>query len=314
MFARLDRSPALKSVARRQRGVLRRRQLLAAGIGAHEVMANIEAERWTALGEEVVLLQNAPPTHEQLMWIAVLDAGTCALGSHTSLELVGFRPFAQESEQVHLVVPRGDKVTRFAGVVVHESRRLKPEEILFASGLPRTPTARSVLDAAAWQPFPRFAVTMVAAAVQQRVTSAAQLECALAAVGRIRHKQVLRETIRDVASGAQSLGEVELAKLCRHRGLVEPNRQRPRRDASGGWRFLDAEWDLESGEHVVLEVDGGYHMDAGQWEADIVRERSIVVGGKRVIRTTNYEVRHDPEPLVADLLALGVPPSQAVST
>ncbi len=148
---------------------------------------------------------------------------------------------------------------------------------------------------------------MVAAAVQQRIASPVDLERALAGVGRVRHKQVLREAIRDIASGAQALGELELTKMCRRFGLVEPHRQRRRRDASGNSRFLDAEWDLTSGEHVVLEVDGSYHMDASQWEADMVRERSVVVGGKRAIRTSNYEVRHDPQPLVRDLRALGVP-------
>ena len=247
------------------------------------------------------------------MWIAVLDAGACALGSHTSLELVGFRSFAEEAELIHLVVPRGDKVTRFDGVVVHESRRLRAEEILFASGLPRTPTARSVLDAAAWQPFPRFAVTMVAAAVQQRVASAIQLEHALAGVGRIRHKQVLREAIQDAAGGAEALGEMDLVQLCRRFGIAEPHRQSRRRDASGRWRFNDAEWDLADGEHVVLEVDGLHHLDAAHWQADMVRERAIVIDGRRVLRASNFEVRHDPEPLVRDLSALGVPLLSEVS-
>jgi hypothetical protein len=129
----------------------------------------------------------------------------------------------------------------------------------------------------------------------------------LAGVGRIRHKQVLREAVGDAALGAHALGELDLAKMCRRFGLAEPHRQRKRRDASGIWRYLDAEWDLTTSDHVVLEVDGGHHMDVGQWEADIVRERSIVVGGKRVIRATNYEVRHEPDLLVRDLRALGVP-------
>ncbi len=124
MFARLDQYPGLVLLARRQHGVIRREQFADCGVGRNEVAANIAANRWTAVGEEIVLLQNAPPTRRQLMWMAVLDAGVCALGSHTSLEFVGFRPFAQEAEQIHLVIPRGDKVTRFDGVVVHESRRL----------------------------------------------------------------------------------------------------------------------------------------------------------------------------------------------
>jgi len=264
------------------------------------------------MSEQVVLMQNAPPVRRQLMWIAVLDAGECALGSHTSLELAGFRSFAAEAETIHLIVPRGDKVTRFPGVRVHESRRLHPEQTIFTDGLPRTPTARAVLDAAAWQPYPRFAATMAAAAVQQRLVSSAELDAALRTVGRIRHKQYLREAVADAAEGAQALGELDLVRMCRQFGLVLPDQQVPRRDPSGVYRYLDAEWRLPGGD-VVLEVDGMFHMAASSWQADMRRERAIVVGRRYVLRATNFEVRHEPAPLVRDLLALGVPQATDLS-
>lgn len=247
------------------------------------------------------------------MWVAVLDAGECALGSHTALELAGFRSFATEAEAIHLIVPRGDKVTRFAGVQVHESRRLHPEQTIFTEGLPRTPTARAVLDAAAWQPHPRFAATMVAAAVQQRLVTGAELDAMLRSVGHIRHKQYLREAVADAAGGAQALGELDLVRMCRQFGLLLPDRQVPRRDASGVWRYLDAEWHLPGGRAVVLEVDGKFHMDASSWQADMRRERSIVVGCKFVLRATNFEVRHEPAYLVRDLRDLGVPLTSELS-
>jgi hypothetical protein len=287
--------------------VVHRRQLLKAGLGPHVVDANLCAERWLTMGEGVVLLQNVPPDRRQLMWVAVLDAGECALGSHTSLELAGFRSFASEAEMIHLVVPRGNKVTRFDGVQVHESRRLHPEQTIFTEGLPRTPTARAVLDAAAWQPHPRFAATMVAAAIQQRLVTTAELDAMLRTVGRIRHKQYLREAVADATDGAQALGELDLARMCRQFRLLRPERQVPRRDSSGIWRYLDAEWHLADGDVVVLEVDGRFHMEASSWQADMRRERSIVVGRKFVLRATNFEVRHEPAAVVRDLRALGVP-------
>jgi hypothetical protein len=307
VYARSSWSPELASLASSQAGVVHREQLASVGLGRHRIEANVRAERWLAIGQKVVLLQNAAPNRRQLMWVAVLDAGECALGSHTSLELGGFRGFASEAWLIHLVVPRGSKVTPLDGVQVHESRRLHPEQTVFTDGLPRTPTARSVLDAAAWQPHPRFAVAMVGAAVQQRLVTSDELDEALRTVGRIRHKQYLREAVRDAASGAHALGELELARMCRRFALAPPDRQVPRRDSSGVWRFLDAEWDLADGEVVVLEVDGTHHMDAFYWQADMRRERSIVVGRKRVLRATNHEVRHEPAYLVRDLLALGVP-------
>lgn len=307
MYAGTGPLPALLSIARRQVGVLRRQQLDELDVSKSQVKANLAAERWLAVGDKLVLLQNSPPDRRQLMWLAVLDAGACALGSHTSLELAGFRGFASEAALIHLVIPRGAKVTPLEGVQIHESRRLHPEQVVFTKGLPRTPSAQAVLDAAAWQPYPRFAATMVAAAVQQRLISGGELQSALRSVGRIRHKQILREAVADAAEGGHALGELDLARVLRRFGLEPPHRQAPRRDASGVLRFLDAEWVLPNSEVVVLEVDGGFHMDAMAWQEDMRRERWIVVGRKRVLRATNFEVRHEPAVVVRDLLALGVP-------
>ncbi len=307
MYARVDRFSRLDTLAELQHGVLHRRQLESLGVGETTVRAQIRAERWHPVGPGVVLLQNAPPDRRQLMWLAVLDADVAVLGSHTSLELAGFRTFALEAELVHLVVPRGSKVTKLPRVQVHESRRLHPDRAVLTGGLPRTPTAQSVIDAAAWQPHPRFAATIVAAAVQQQLVGASELEAALRSVGRVRHKRFIREAVADAATGAHSASELDLARLCRQSGIAQPARQVRRRDSSGRWRYLDAEWDLGHGESVVLEVDGSQHMDAAQWQDDIRRERAVVVGRKWVLRATAFEVRHEPGFLIRDLLAFGVP-------
>ena len=44
-------------------------------------------------------------------------------------------------------------------------------------------------------------------------------------------------------AGAHSLGELDVAAICRRHGLVSPHRQTSRRDQQGRWRFLDCEWD-----------------------------------------------------------------------
>jgi hypothetical protein len=53
-------------------------------------------------------------------------------------------------------------------IVVHESRRLKPEYHATVGSLPCTTSPRSAIDAAAWQQWPRFACAVVAAVVQAR--------------------------------------------------------------------------------------------------------------------------------------------------
>src|SRR6478735_12689797 len=107
MYAATDRHPQLALLALAQVGVLHRRQFVTCDVSRRFVDAQVTAERWTAVGEQVVLLQNASPTRSQLMWIAVLDAQPpAALGSHTALALAGFEPFAAEAERIHLIVTR----------------------------------------------------------------------------------------------------------------------------------------------------------------------------------------------------------------
>jgi hypothetical protein len=308
MFPGIDHHEELRRLAVHQHGAVHRDQFRLLGISRNYVASQVDARRWTAIGQNVVLLQNAPPLRDQLMWLAIIDAGAdAALGSHTSLELAGFKGFAREAEQIHFIIQHGSRTTTMPGVRVHESRRLRIEDFVQTRGLARTATERSVLDAAAWQPFPRFACLMVAAAVQQRLTTAARLDAAMSAVGRIRHKAYLRLAIADIATGAESLGEIDLAHLCRKFGLVAPNRQCPRRDASGRWRYLDSEWDLPNGEVVVLEVDGRHHLEVAHWEADMKRERSIVITRRWVLRATVFEMRLEAASVFADLRAMGVP-------
>jgi hypothetical protein len=166
---------------------------------------------------------------------------------------------------------------------------------------------RSALDAAAWQPFPRYACALLAAVVQQRLCTVAELDDEMRHVGRIRHKAHLRLALQDIAGGSQALSELDLMVLCRRFSLQPPVRQVRRRDASGRVRFLDAEWRLPDGRSVVLEVDGSHHMRAEHWESDMRRERQVVTSGSVVLRATANEVRLAPAALVADLVAIGVP-------
>ena len=106
--------------------------------------------------------------------------------------------------------------------------------------------------------------------------------------------------------GAESLSEIDVAKLCRVFGLRPPDRQKMRRDSQGRKRYLDCEWDTEVGV-IVLEIDGAHHMDVAHWQADMKRERQIVIGRRWVLRASSYEARAEQSQLAADLRAMGVP-------
>jgi hypothetical protein len=308
MYAIGDVASALGFLATDQQRVVTRTQLIDLGLNQHTIRAQLAARRWQSWGAHVVILHNFEPTRQQLMWAAALDAGyPAALASHTALELHGFRPFAREAGQLHLLIERGAKVSRHPMIVVHESRRLKPEFHVKVSGLPCTDVARSAIDAAAWQPWPRFACALVAAVAQQRLCTVDDLDAAMRYVGRVRHKPHLREAIRDIRGGSEALSEIDLIRVCRRFGLLEPDRQVKRTDQHGRFRYLDAEWKLKDGRRVVLEVDGSHHLDVPSWQADMRRERAVVIGGAQVLRATSVEVRVEPAQIVNDLVAIGVP-------
>jgi hypothetical protein len=304
----------LETLLRSQAGVATIPQLVAAGTTAHRVRAHVDAHRWQRYGDRCVLTHNSTPSRVQWMWIAVLDnRGPAALAGFSALEVRGFRYFGDEPAQIHVVVPRGATYHRFPGVRVHESRRFRDTDIVTAAGLPRLPAARSALDAGAWQPHPRYACGVLASVVQQRICTPLDLAEALRTVGRVRHKQAMRLAVHDIAGGAEALSEIDVAGLCRRFSLVPPDRQVVRLDREGRRRYLDCEWHLPDGRVLVLEIDGAHHMRAEHWESDLRRERGIVTTGRRVLRCTANEARHDQAALAADLVAIGVPSCRVVS-
>jgi very-short-patch-repair endonuclease len=86
--------------------------------------------------------------------------------------------------------------------------------------------------------------------------------------------------IRDIADGAQALGELDFAALCRERGLPEPTRQVTRKLANARV-YLDVYWD-DCG--LVVEIDGSGHREGLQATNDYLRDNEVALGGDTTIR------------------------------
>lgn len=298
----------VRSMIAAQCGVATLEQLESAGVTRSFVASQVAGRRWQRYGDHCVLTHNSTLTRSQQMWLAILDPVVpAALAGLTALEVVGFTFFGREMNSIHIVYARGAKPHRFPWVTRHESRRLASGDIHPRSRIPRTFVPRSALDAAAWQPYPRYACGLLAAVVQQRLCTAGDLAAELPTIGRIRHKAHMRVAIEDIAGGAEALSELDIAAMCRKLGLRPPDRQRIRRDRNGRNRYLDCEWSLADGSVVVLEVDGGHHMLVEHWGSDMKRERGVVISGRRVLRATAFEARHEQAALAADLEAIGIP-------
>ena len=100
--------------------------------------------------------------------------------------------------------------------------------------------------------------------------------------------------------------------LCREHGLPLPDRQtrQTRRLRARSLHRLPSGGCLAVGV-VILEIDGGFHMEVEHWEDDMVRERDLVATGCRRTAVHRRELRDEPDRVAASLRAVGVGESSA---
>ncbi|MBS1698822.1 MAG: hypothetical protein JST25_10530 [Actinobacteria bacterium] len=296
-----------RELAQAQGGLLTRAQLRSAGFDRDAVRHRIQTERWASRSSVVIGTTTGELTRSQLLWLGVLHAGAPAIvGDLTAAEVGGLHNWHRD--EVTVLIPQGmDLGQPLAGIRFVETRR--PLAALRDPGLP-LPTCRlepAVLHFAAYQNSTRTAEGVIAAAVQQGLTTPARLREWIDRMRPLRWARLLRQAVSEIEDGSQSVAELDVLRLCRQFGLTPPRRQTKRRDASGRIRFTDCEWTLPDGRLLVLEVDGAFHMAVEHWEDDIARQRALAATDRVQIRCTARELRDAPETIARDLRSLGVP-------
>lgn len=288
---------ALAALSEQQDGVIARRQLRALGVSRHLAPTRLGGKRWQRVGRQVLVLQTGPLTDRQLDWVSVLAMpGPAALAGLTVANRQGLSGFGETAR--HVLVPRGTHVERTDGVVLHVSRRFSEADLHPSRLPPQVRFERAVIDGAAWSSSPRRACAVVAAAVQQRLTTAARLSLELRAAGQVRHRALLFSVLADIGGGSHSLAEIDFYRLCRRAGLPLPRRQVVRQDATGRRRYLDADFG-----NVVVEVDGALHLRPLDWWDDMARQNELVIDGRRVLRFPSLVVLTQTEVVERQLRA-----------
>ncbi|GAA1400636.1 endonuclease domain-containing protein [Catellatospora coxensis] len=272
-----------------------------------KVRHRVRTGRWRQVCRGVLVVGDGPLSVDQQRWIAVLAAGPGArLAGLAAARAGGLRGSFRDG-RVDVLVPTGGHRTDLF-------RRLPPElpavKVRRTSHLPerdcqlarpaRTSMARSVVDAASWARFADQAQQVIAAACQQRLVTPGELLEVLGRLSRAPRRELILATVRDAAGGAGSLAEIDFVRLCRRYRLPAPDLQDRRVDASGRVRYRDAYWRAY---RLHVEVDGGHHLEAGHWEADMRRQNDIWTSGDRILRFTAHQVRNRPDEVAAALRA-----------
>jgi hypothetical protein len=306
MLTPMDRE-RWQTLAAAQGGLITRAQFAALGVDRWAIRHRLESGRWIDHSPVVIGTTTGELTRAQLMWLGVLHAGGDSLvGELTAAEVGGLRGWHRD--HVTVMVTKDTDIGRgFPGIEFRRTRRPLPPMRRPASVLPLSRIEPAVLHFASRQRVERTAEGVLAAAVQQRLTSAELLTEWIDRMRPLRWAERFRQSLIEVGGGAGSAAEIDVRRMCRNFGLKLPQRQVRRRDSSGRLRFTDCEWTLPDGRTLVLEVDGGFHMDVEHWEDDIARQRGLTSPHRMVVRCTARELRDEPEAVARDLRLLGVP-------
>lgn len=205
----------------------------------------------------------------------------------TALQAAGLTGY---EDAVNVSCPKSARPRRPAGVVVHETRRWNPDDVL-VPGMPRMRPAVAAVHGALWARSDRQAALILAMAAQQRIARPVDLAEAASSVLRHRRRKLLVRVIADLIDGAQALSELDFAALCRRRGLPTPTRQfvvrRP-----GGRYYLDVCWEQW---RLAVEIDGRHHESVQASIPDALRQNAVSNGGIRVLRIPLLGLRVSPD-------------------
>jgi very-short-patch-repair endonuclease len=260
-------------------GVLSRDTLTELGVDPRMIRREIAAQRWLEHGRQTIATHTGPLEEPAHWWRAVWEVGAdvAALDGVSALAAAGMTGFSEE--QVHVSVKHTAAVQAPSGVRLHKVIRRVAGEILDA-GVPRTRPDVAAVRAAHWAVSARQAALVMVMPVQQRIITGQQLVAAACVVRGRNRRKLIWQLAHDIADGAQSLGELDFAQLCRRRGLPEPSRQAVRR-ASRGRVYLDVEWE-EIG--LAVEIDGSGHRSGLAVTDDNLRQNELVLEDRRVLR------------------------------
>ncbi len=295
-------------------GAIARRTLTAAGIRRAAIARRIRSGALVELAPGVVGLPSPADVERQRVRAGLESQLDAVLGYETAAARHGL-PIEKQAP-THLVVPHGRARTlatgERAGWRMHQTRLLRPVDIVEVDGFLATSVPRTLIDLAV-RPRDRWLMWIYETAVKEALVSIVDLRACVLAHSRrgksgiVRSRAIVDALIGDSDDAAPiDLSELELAFF----RLVSPLaiaglRAQFRPPWYDGWRGIV---DFAIPEHrLVIELDGRRWHSLTQDQAnDRARDRAARANGWSVLRYGWEEITRRPDDVVADLVvALG---------
>lgn len=292
---RARRERAIAEVAGRQRGVVTRGQLLAAGLTTDAIDYRLRSARLHVMYRGVYMLGHARPAEGARELGAVLACGPGAVLSHRSAA-GRWRLLPPPRDEVDVTVS-GRRRESKRGIRVHRVAALDRRDIRRLGGIPVTAPARTLVDIAG-EVSARELERALAEAHSRRLVRRNELAALLAQVGRRPGVAALRSLIETDAIPSLTRSEAEERLLALVRAAELPA---PETNIRIGRHEVDFLWRDQA---LIVEVDGfQFHSSRVAFERDRLRDAELSAHGFRVVRITWRQIKDRPEALVARIAA-----------
>lgn len=287
-------------LARRQHGVVGRRQLLAMGIGEDAIDRRLALGRLYRIQDGVYAVGSRLIPKEGWWMAAVLASGsTAVLSHHSAAALWGLRSYTERAVEV-----TSPSKSTSSKLVRRHHKALPADEVTVKEGIPVTTVPRTIFDLAATEPFDVVKSLL-------REAEFRELHDRLSLWDLI-ERYPGRRGIRKVRTGLEGLKDEPVdERKSRLEERFDPflrkhRLPRPRFNhwiTVGGKRFqVDCHW---PGTNKIVELDGWQgHKTRTAFREDRARDRILTVHGYSVTHITWNQLDDEPEAIASDLRVL----------
>ena len=281
-------------LAGRQYGVVSRSQLLAMGIGVGAIQTRVRKHYLHRLHRGVYAVGHLALVPLAREMAAVLACGLTAAISHRSSAVVWYLLPAIDDADIDVTVMT--RKGRRAGLRIHQTGRLSPQDIRHLRGLPVTTPSRTIIDLAECVT-DRELERAVHEAITRRLVNARRLRAELDQYRGRRGISRLKQLLDNDGPSTLTRSEAEerFLALVRSAGLPAPEVN----VLVQGHR-VDFLWRDQG---LVVEVDGfQFHSTREAFERDRRRDAELQRAGLRVLRVTWRQVVDSPYATLANLV------------
>jgi very-short-patch-repair endonuclease len=299
-----EREPAVRNtdrliagLAARQRGVVSRAQLVAAGIHTDAIKTRVRSGRLHPVHRGVYLVGHSAPVPGARELAAVFACGPGSVVSHVSAaHLLKLFPYPAKPRPVDVTVAGRERARR-AGIEIHCVESLDALDTRTLHGIPITTPARTLLDLATVL-HPHLLERAIAEVEVRRLARRGDLTDQIERNPGRPGTRTLRRILGLDGGPALTRSEAERRMLRLIRAAELPV---PEVNAMVGQLEVDFLWREQ---RLVVEVDGyAYHSSRRAFERDRERDAALAAAGHTVLRVTWRQLVSESEVVVARLAA-----------